>query len=88
VSQRSFLDRIERERLAQRIYLIRGQDSTGKKAWYYLLVTPGQNAQFEESAGRGQMQLTEFGRILRSGYGESPPEDVRNRMRDEYGFEG
>ncbi len=72
---------------ADLIYLIRGGDSTGRAAWYYVEVDREKKAQFEHDAKQGQIQLTEYGKIIISGYGEEPPQSVRKRMKDEYGFE-
>lgn len=82
----SFAEQIPR-RGADRIYLVRGNDSTGRAAWYYLQVKRRKKRQFEFSSCFGQIQLTDFGRIITSGYGEYPPPEVKKRMKDEYGFE-
>jgi hypothetical protein len=86
----SFAERIGRHSRYYRpskIYLIRGNDSTGQPAWYYLCIDRGKKHRFELSATMGQIQLTDFGRIIISGYGEYPPPEVKKRMKDEYGFE-
>jgi len=72
---------------ADRIFLVRGPDSTNRPAWYYLLVDKEKKTVFQDNAKRGQIQLTEFGTIITSGYGEYPPKDVKQRMKDEYGYE-
>jgi hypothetical protein len=77
-------------RLASRpdsIYLVRGSDSTGRAAWYYLMVEKLKKRLFEVEAKKGQIQMTDYGKIIVSGYGEYPPPDVKKRMKDEYGFE-
>lgn len=71
---------------ASNIYLIRGKDSTGRAAWYYLQVEPGKKSNFEFDAKRGQILLTNYGRIIISGYGEYPPSDVKEMMAWEYNF--
>jgi hypothetical protein len=82
----TFAERIPK-RAASRIYLVRGNDSTGRAAWYYLLIERRYKRRFEFSACFGQLQLTDFGKIILSGYGEYPPPDVKKRMKVEYGFE-
>lgn len=69
------------------IYLVRGNDSTGRPAWYYVEVDKLKKKIFESDAKKGQIQLTDYGRIIISAYGENPPDDVKKRMKDEYGFE-
>jgi hypothetical protein len=83
---RSYADRVRRER-GNNVFLVRGNDSTGRAAWYFVLVDPAKKAAFRK-AFSGQLQLNAYGRILASGYGADPPADVRERMKTEYGFTG
>jgi hypothetical protein len=83
---RSYADRVRRER-GNNVFLVRGNDSTGRPAWYFVLVDPAKKAAFRK-AFSGQLQLNAYGRILASGYGADPPDDVRERMKTEYGFTG
>ncbi|MBN9119865.1 MAG: hypothetical protein J0I06_12010 [Planctomycetes bacterium] len=80
----SFVDKIRRER-ANNLFLVRGNDSTGRAAWYFVLVDPAKKAAFRRAAV-GQLELNAYGRIVASGYGADPPSDVRERMKTEYGF--
>jgi hypothetical protein len=82
-SPRSFLNRLG----AHLIYKIRGNDSTGRAAWYYLRVEPLKKTVFERESRKGQIQLTDYGTILMSGYGENPPRDVVRLAKEEFGFE-
>lgn len=82
----SFADRVRRER-ASNVFLVRGNDSTGRAAWYFLLVDPAKRAAFRKASG-GELELNAYGRIVASGYGIDPPADVRERMKTEYGFTG
>ena len=83
---RSYADRVRRER-GNNVFLVRGNDSTGRPAWYFVLVDPAKRAAFRK-AFSGQLQLNAYGRILASGYGADPPPDVCERMKTEYGFAG
>lgn len=69
------------------VYLIRGNDSTGRAAWYYVLVDKPKKRVFETEARKGPVLLTDYGKIIISGYGEEAPDDVKKRMKDEYGFD-
>ncbi|MBP3959083.1 hypothetical protein J8F10_27885 [Gemmata sp. G18] len=82
----SFADRVRRER-AGNVFLVRGNDSTGRAAWYFLLVDPAKRTAFQR-ASAGELELNAYGRIIASGYGAGPPAAVRARMRTEYGFTG
>jgi hypothetical protein len=72
---------------SENVYLVKGCDSTGRAAWYYVLVSPLKMRLFEHQSKSGSMNLNDFGVILRSGYGENPPEDAVQQAREEFGFE-
>ncbi|AMV29540.1 hypothetical protein VT84_34415 [Gemmata sp. SH-PL17] len=82
----SFADRVRRER-ATNVFLVRGNDSTGRAAWYFLLVDPAKRTAFQR-ASSGELELNAYGRVIASGYGTDPPADVSARMKTEYGFTG
>ena len=81
-----FADRVRRER-GNNMFLVRGNDSTGRPAWYFVLVDPAKKVAFRK-AFSGQVELNAYGRIVASGYGADPPASVRDRMKAEYGFTG
>lgn len=84
----SFAQKLEQKR-PQNIYLVTGgRDHTARPAWYYVQVEPHLKLRFERAIKSGAMNVSEFGRILESGYGEKPPELTRARMKRDYGFEG
>lgn len=83
---RSYADRVRGER-GNNVFLVRGADSTGRPAWYFVLVDPAKRAAFRK-AFSGTLELNAYGRVLASGYGADPPGDVRARMATEYGFTG
>ncbi len=82
----SFIARLGRGR-TNNIYLLRGPDSTGKPAWYYLQVAPMKKPIFEHDVKKGQVELNSYGTILLSGYGEQPSPEAKKRMKDDYGFD-
>jgi hypothetical protein len=77
---------VRRER-GSNLFLVRGNDSTGRAAWYFVLVDPAKKSAFRK-AFSGQVELTAYGRIINSGYGTDPPASVMERMKTEYGFTG
>lgn len=81
-----FADRVRHER-GNNMFLVRGNDSTGRAAWYFVLVDPAKKVAFRK-AFSGQVELNAYGRIIASGYGADPPTSVRERMKIEYGFTG
>jgi hypothetical protein len=81
-----FAERVRRER-GNNMFLVRGNDSTGRAAWYFVLVDSAKKTAFRK-AFTGQVELNAYGRIIASGYGADPPTGVRDRMKAEYGFTG
>lgn len=71
----------------RRIYLIRGSDGTGRQAWYYLRVCKKSPLLFERDARKGQINLSDYGEILQSGYGKDPPASVVRDMQETWGFQ-
>ncbi|MBV8938840.1 MAG: hypothetical protein JO089_03250 [Alphaproteobacteria bacterium] len=84
--RKSFTDVVQSSR-ADNIYLVRGNDSTSRHAWYYVMVDKMKKRLFEIDAKKGQINLTDYGKILYSAYGQDPPDDIKKKMKDEYGFE-
>lgn len=59
----------------------------GRKAWYILKVIPEKHAELKRKlAAASSMELTEYGEILHSGWGDAPDEALRQRIKDEYGI--
>lgn len=84
--RKSFASAVSSSR-ADCIYLVRGTDSTSRNAWYYVQVEKMKKRIFEIDAKKGQIQLTDYGVILYSGYGDDSPQDMKVKMKEEYGFE-
>lgn len=72
---------------SENVYLVKGKDSTGRQAWYYVQVHALKKRQFESFTGTLQLNLNDFGNILLSGYGDEPPPDAVALAREEYGFD-
>jgi hypothetical protein len=68
------------------IFLVRGQDTSGESAWYYIMVDKGKRDAFRAQSGVHQLTLTDYGVILYSGFGEYPPEAIQQRMLEDYGY--
>ena len=69
------------------IFLVRGKDTSGDEAWYYIQVEKGKRDLFIRQGGVAILDLTEYGTVLQCGYGEQPPQHIRNLMKEEYGFQ-
>ena len=64
---------------------MRGEDR-GKPAWHYLLLVDDEDTitAFEEAIIGGNLDVTNYGQILESGFGEDPPNEVTDRIHKKY----
>ncbi|XP_022777644.1 ankyrin-1-like [Stylophora pistillata] len=67
-----------KENAGERIYLVRGKDR-GKPVWHYLLV---QKALLPLFLRKIKLNVTDFGKVLKSGWGKDPPESVREEITE------
>lgn len=79
-----FADKVIKQR-GHLLYLVTGKDSTGQKAYYYLLVDKPKLQSFLDAFDKSDMELTDFGRIITSGYGDEAPAEVEAEMKEKYG---
>ena len=61
------------------IYLVRGKDR-GRQAWHYVLVDEGQENAFKEKVSSGTVDVAVYGKVIKSGWGKDPPDDVKNAI--------
>ena len=68
---------------SNRIYEIKGKDR-GRPAWHYVLLVDDQDTidKFKElthgeNAGNNTINVSDYGQVLKSGWGEEPPNDVQ-----------
>jgi hypothetical protein len=74
--------------VGERIYLIRANDHSGHRAYYFLLAHALRVPQLHKALQSGaSFDLESYGEIIASGYGDVP-RDVRDRIRKEYGWKG
>ncbi len=57
----------------------------GKPAWFFVELNPAVYADYKRALRQDKMNIKDYGQILESGWGEMPPEEVTERMKDEYG---
>ena len=74
----------QKRALAQYIYLVRGVDA-GRNAWYYVLVERLKVQLFLKALNDEIIHLEKYGKILYSAYGDEPPANVTQAIKDEYG---
>ena len=70
---------------ADLIYLVKGIDAN-RKAWYYVLVERLKVQLFLKALNDEIIHLENYGIILYSAYGEEPPKEITDRLKEEYGI--
>ena len=66
-----------------RVFLVTG-DNQNKKAWYYVLVQKTKLPLFKREVQTDFIDLSLYGDILYCGWGEEPPEDISQKIKDEF----
>ncbi|MDR2831646.1 MAG: hypothetical protein LBV62_01895 [Rickettsiales bacterium] len=84
VNERSFADATRRSR-SDLIYLVRGKDRE-KSAWHYVLVDKEKREMFLTRSRTGSMDVADYGEILYSGWGEDPPQEIVDKINEEFGL--
>ena len=69
--------------ITNRIFMVRGEDQ-GHRAWHYVLLVDDQDTidRFKEqtqgeNAGKSTINVRDYGQVLKSGWGDEPPNDVK-----------
>ncbi len=70
---------------AELIYLVKGIDA-GRNAWYYVLVERLKVQLFLKALNDDIIHLENYGKILYSAYGDEPPSEITNELKEEYGI--
>ena len=70
---------------ADLIYLVKGIDA-GRNAWYYVLVERLKLQLFLKALNDDIIHLENYGKILYSAYGDEPPVDITDKLKEEYGI--
>ena len=65
------------------VYLVRGEDR-GWKAWHYVLVDKDKVDDFKAKIATGTINVAEYGKVLRSGWGKDPPKDIARMIDLQY----
>lgn len=69
------------------IHKLKAKDSTGRWAYYFVLVEPHMEAAFMNAIkGDGTLELENLGRVIASNYGDAPSEEVKQMLFQRYGF--
>ncbi len=82
----NFMDHLIRSR-SDLCYQVMGKDSTGETAWYFILVDKEKKEQFLAHKQGDSYDLADYGKIIASGYGNEVPDDVKEMLKEKYGFD-
>lgn len=64
-------------------WLVTGKDQ-GKDCWYYVLVEKPKLELFKAKCKTDFVQVDDYGEILYSGWGNQPPEDIKQKIQDQF----
>ena len=71
------------------VHLITDTDSSGFKAWYFVKVGKHLLNRFVHDVhSKAQLDLSRYGEVLYSAYGETPPAHIQNMVRVRHGWKG
>lgn len=83
----SFADRIIASK-GSLIHKLKAKDSTGEWAYYFLLVEAAKEQEFTKSVKEQTVSnLEAYGKIIASCYGEEPSDEVKQLLKEKYGFD-
>lgn len=70
-----------------RIHKLKAKDTTGRWAYYFVLVDKEFDAAFlKATEEEGTLDLEDYGYVLASCYGEQPTHEIRDMLYEKYGF--
>ncbi|CAK8162348.1 hypothetical protein CAXC1_120030 [Candidatus Xenohaliotis californiensis] len=79
----SFKDRLKSSK-SDLVYLVRGKDGE-KSAWHYVLVDRPKLQIFLRKTQGGSLDVADYGKVLYSGWGQDPPQDIVDKINKEFG---
>lgn len=64
------------------------ESSTGMAAYYFIMLNPGREDKFlSDLEDLKSIDFDNYGKVVASCYGTEPTEDLKNFMKDKYGFD-
>lgn len=78
----SFLEKFENSK-GELVYLLRGKD-TGRDAWHYILIDKMKLPLFKHALATGTVDATQYGKVLYSGWGTEPPQDIMEAVKKQF----
>lgn len=69
------------------INLIRCKDKDGLDCYFFIMCDHAKVDKIMDDGKAGRVNLEEYGKILESGWGKDPSEEIKQIMRDKYDFD-
>ena len=86
-TKRSFVDQIISKK-GHLVHKLKAKDSTGRWAYYFVLVEPPREQAFMAAIdGDGMIDLEDYGKVIASCYGEEPNDDIKKFLKEKYDFD-
>lgn len=82
--KKSPIDQAAKSANADLVYLVKGIDDN-RNAWYYVLVERLKVSLFLKALNDDIIHLEDYGKILYSAYGDHPPKEITDKVKEEYG---
>jgi hypothetical protein len=83
---KNFMDTLIKSR-ADMCYKVVGRDSTGREAYYFVLIDKDKKSQFLRHKVGDTYNLEDYGKIVYSAYGTKVPKEVKEMLKEKYGFD-
>jgi len=75
-------------RNGQQVHKLKAKDTTGRWAYYFVYVERAKEPAFLAAIkGDGAIDLSDYGRVIASCYGEAPDQATRDFLKETYGFD-
>lgn len=83
---KNFMDKLVKSR-SDLCYKVVGRDSTGREAYYFVLIDKEKKLQFLKHKVGDTYNLEDYGKIVYSAYGTKVPKEVKEMLKEKYGFD-
>lgn len=84
--KRSYTDKLI-GRSGHLIHKLKAKDTTGRWAYYFVYVPAGKEQLFLRAIdGDGTVDLEDYGKVIASCYGEEPTQEIKDFLKEKYGF--
>ena len=74
----------EANKSVEMLVLVTGQRQDGRDFWAYAAILPSKYTAFTEAEAKGSYRLNDYGRVLTSGDGLTPPSGLEKQLREKY----